>query len=100
MQAITIAHSSVTNKRQISIPAKVRRKLGSGPGSTLEWGRKAKKMSCVEPSRSASDHIHPALFPRERAMAAVYTDVHFGSQPGVSGKSHLQATRVPQLRAT
>jgi antitoxin PrlF len=32
-----LAHSKVTAQGQISVPAEVRKKLGVGPGSTLEW---------------------------------------------------------------
>lgn len=33
---MAIAHSKVTAQGQISVPAKVRRKLGIGPGSVLD----------------------------------------------------------------
>jgi AbrB family looped-hinge helix DNA binding protein len=32
-----IAQSKITAQGQISVPADVRRKLGLGPGSILEW---------------------------------------------------------------
>ena len=34
---MAIAQSKVTAQGQISVPAEVRRKLGIGPGSVLEW---------------------------------------------------------------
>jgi AbrB family looped-hinge helix DNA binding protein len=34
-----IAESRVTAQGQISIPAEVRRRLGVGPGSVIEWVR-------------------------------------------------------------
>jgi antitoxin PrlF len=34
---MAIARSKVTAQGQISVPAEVRRKLGVGPGSVLEW---------------------------------------------------------------
>jgi AbrB family looped-hinge helix DNA binding protein len=34
---MTIAQSKVTAQGQISVPAEVRKKLGVGPGSLLEW---------------------------------------------------------------
>ncbi|MGH7878609.1 MAG: AbrB/MazE/SpoVT family DNA-binding domain-containing protein, partial [Candidatus Binataceae bacterium] len=34
---MSIARSKVTAQGQISVPAEVRRKLGVGPGSVLEW---------------------------------------------------------------
>ena len=36
-QAMALAHSKLTAQGQISVPAGVRRKLGIGPGSILEW---------------------------------------------------------------
>ena len=37
MAAMAIAQSKVTAQGQISVPAEVRRKLGIGAGSILEW---------------------------------------------------------------
>ena len=34
---MALAHSKVTAQGQISVPMEVRRKLGIGPGSVLEW---------------------------------------------------------------
>ncbi len=34
---MAIARSKLTAQSQISVPADVRRKLGVGPGSVLEW---------------------------------------------------------------
>ena len=32
-----LAHSKVTAQGQVSVPAKVRQRLGVGPGSVIEW---------------------------------------------------------------
>jgi AbrB family looped-hinge helix DNA binding protein len=34
---MSVARSKLTRQGQISIPAEVRRKLGIGPGSVIEW---------------------------------------------------------------
>src|SRR5690349_5426920 len=34
---MALAYSKITAQGQISVPAEVRRKLGLGPGSVLEW---------------------------------------------------------------
>ena len=34
---MALAHSKVTAQGQVSVPAKVRQRLGVGPGSVLEW---------------------------------------------------------------
>ena len=41
---MAIAHSKVTAQGQISVPAEVRRKLGIGPGSVLEWEEDGEQM--------------------------------------------------------
>ena len=46
---MAIAHSKLTAQGQISVPAKVRRKLGVGPGSVLEWDEDGEKSSCAGP---------------------------------------------------
>jgi AbrB family looped-hinge helix DNA binding protein len=37
IKAVALAQSKVTAQGQISVPVEVRRKLGIGPGSVLEW---------------------------------------------------------------
>ena len=72
-----IAKSKVTAQGQISVPAEVRKKLGIGPGSMLEWYdehgnvviRRAGSFSCAE--------IHQALFPKD-LKAKVPSDVKAG----------------------
>lgn len=44
MYGVTIAQSKLTAQGQISVPAAVRRKLGVGPGSTLEWQEEGDKI--------------------------------------------------------
>jgi len=41
---MTLARSKVTARGQISLPAEVRRKLGLGPGSVLEWNEEGEKI--------------------------------------------------------
>ncbi len=38
---MVIAHSRVTSQGQVSVPAKVRQRLGIGPGSSIEWAESA-----------------------------------------------------------
>jgi antitoxin PrlF len=60
---MSIAHSRVTAQGQISIPAAVRRKLGIGPGSTLEWHEKGEEIVIRRVGRFTSADLHEALFP-------------------------------------
>lgn len=59
---MALAQSKVTSQGQISIPADVRRKLGVGPGSTLEWEEEGGKIFVRRAGRYNSEDIHRALF--------------------------------------
>ena len=58
-----IARSRVTSQGQISVPAEVRRKLGIGPGSLLEWNEEEGKMVVRKAGRYSVADIHAAVFP-------------------------------------
>ena len=59
---MTIAHSKVTAQGQISVPAEVRRKLGIGPGSVLEWIEDGERIVLRRSGRYTSEDVHKALF--------------------------------------
>jgi len=61
---MAIAHSKVTAQGQISVPAGIRRKLGVGPGSILEWNEEAGNVVVRRAGRYTSADIHRALFPQ------------------------------------
>lgn len=61
---MAIAHSKVTAQGQISVPAQVRKKLGVGPGSVLEWDEEGDRIVVRRAGRYSSDEVHRALFPR------------------------------------
>lgn len=58
-----MARSKVTAQGQISVPAEVRRRLGVGPGSVLEWHEEGQKIVVRRSGRSNWDDAHRALFP-------------------------------------
>jgi AbrB family looped-hinge helix DNA binding protein len=70
---MAVAHSKVTAQGQISVPVDVRRKLGIGPGSVLEWEEDGDKMVVRLAGRFSSEDIHRALFgartPKTRTLA-------------------------------
>jgi AbrB family looped-hinge helix DNA binding protein len=68
MYDMAIAQSRVTAQGQISVPVAVRRKLGIGPGSTLEWHEEGEKIVIRRVGRFTSADLHEALFssPPER----------------------------------
>jgi AbrB family looped-hinge helix DNA binding protein len=61
---MAIAHSKVTAQGQVSVPAKVRQKLGVGPGSVLEWDESSEGVIVRKAGRYSSAEIHARLFPR------------------------------------
>ena len=66
-----LAHSRVTAQGQISVPAKVRQRLGVGPGSVLEWTEEGDRVVVRKAGRHSSEDIHRVLFsktPRRRTI--------------------------------
>jgi AbrB family looped-hinge helix DNA binding protein len=67
-----LAHSRLTAQGQISVPANVRRKLGVGPGSILEWDDEGGAVVVRRAGRHSSADIHRAVFatpPRPRTLS-------------------------------
>ena len=67
-----LAHSRLTAQGQISIPAEVRRRLGVGPGSVLEWEQQGSTIVVRRVGRYTSEDLHQALFkapPKRRSLA-------------------------------
>ena len=62
ISAMAIARSKLTAQGQISVPAEVRRRLGVGPGSTLEWEEEDEKIVVRRAGRYTSEDVHRALF--------------------------------------
>jgi AbrB family looped-hinge helix DNA binding protein len=60
---MAFALSKVTAQGQISVAAEVRRKLGLGPGSVLEWNEEGDKIVVRKAGRYSSEEIHRKLFP-------------------------------------
>jgi AbrB family looped-hinge helix DNA binding protein len=68
---MALAHSKLTAQGQISVPAAVRRRLGVGPGSILEWETEGGRIVVRRAGRYSSEDIHRALFstpPRKRTV--------------------------------
>lgn len=60
---MALAHSKLTAQGQISVPAKVRQKLGLGPGSVLEWDDDGEKVVLRRIGRYTSEDVHRRVFP-------------------------------------
>lgn len=72
---MALAKSRVTAQGQVSVPAAVRRKLGIGPGSVLEWSEEGMAVVVRRSGRHSSADIHGALFghetPRRQTLDAL-----------------------------
>ncbi len=70
---MAIAQSKVTAQGQISVPAEVRRKLGIGPGSVIEWNEEGDAIVVRRVGRYSFEDMHRELFgdkpPRARTLA-------------------------------
>jgi AbrB family looped-hinge helix DNA binding protein len=73
-----IAHSKVTAQGQISVPADVRRKLGIGPGSVLEWEAEGDRIVVRRVGRYSSEEIHQALFGASKPKARSFDELKEG----------------------
>lgn len=70
-----LAQSKLTAQGQISVPAEIRKKLGVGPGSILEWDEKNNEVIVRRAGRHTSADVYEALFsagaPGRKASATV-----------------------------
>jgi antitoxin PrlF len=63
---MAIAQSRLTAQGQISVPAEVRRRLGVGPGSVLEWDAAGEQIVVRRSGRYTSEDVHRAVFGKEK----------------------------------
>lgn len=59
---MAFASSKLTAQGQISVPAEVRRKLGLGPGSVLEWEEQGDRVLVRRAGKYTSEDVRSALF--------------------------------------
>jgi antitoxin PrlF len=68
---MALAHSKLTAQGQISVPAAIRKKLGVGPGSVLEWDDDGEQVVVRRVGRFSSEDVHRSLFaapPKPRTL--------------------------------
>lgn len=63
---MSIARSKITAQGQISVPARVRKRLGVGPGSILVWEVDEGRIVIRRAGAFTSEEIHQALFPERQ----------------------------------
>ena len=64
--------SKVTAQGQVSVPARIRRRLGLTPGSKIEWCESGGEVVVRRASKFSSQDIHEAVFdkpPEPRSVA-------------------------------
>ena len=61
---MSLPQSKLTAQGQISVPAEIRRTLGIGPGSVLEWEEEGDHVVVRRAGRYTSEDIHRAVFAR------------------------------------
>ena len=61
---MSVPQSKVTAQGQISVPAEIRKELGIGPGSVLEWHRHGHEVVVRKAGKYTSEDIRRALFPK------------------------------------
>jgi AbrB family looped-hinge helix DNA binding protein len=75
---MAIARSRVTAQGQISVPSDVRKKLGIGPGSVLEWDEDGNNIVVRRAGRYSSEDIHRVLFGTEALVTRSVEDLKEG----------------------
>jgi AbrB family looped-hinge helix DNA binding protein len=68
---MALAHSKLTAQGQISVPASIRKKLGVGPGSVLEWHEDGEQVVVRRAGRFSSEDVHLSVFatpPRRKTL--------------------------------
>ena len=54
--------SKVTAQGQISVPVEIRRLLGAGPGTILEWEQDGERIVVRKAGRFSCEEIHRTIF--------------------------------------
>ena len=91
---MAIARSKLTSQGQISVPAEVRRKLGVGPGSVLEWDEQGDSIVVRRVGRYTSEDVHRALFPEGPPKTDLLT---LKRQFGNTSARNMRAVDTPRL---
>ena len=68
---MALAQSRLTAQGQISVPARVRQKLGLGPGSILEWDVDGEQVVVRRAGRYSSADIHASVFSKPPASKSL-----------------------------
>ena len=81
-----LAQSKLTAQGQISVPAAVRRKLGVGPGSVLEWDEDGSKVVVRKAGKYSFEDIHRRLFGKRKPKPRTLDELKEGIRDYVRAK--------------
>lgn len=81
-----LAQSKVTSQGQISIPAKVRQKLGIGPGSVVEWDEEEGKITVRRAGKFTFMDIHKRAFPEGTPAYRTDEEIKAGIEDSIQEK--------------
>jgi AbrB family looped-hinge helix DNA binding protein len=83
---MTIAQSKLTAQGQISVPSEVRKKLGIGPGSVLEWDEQGDQIVVRRAGRYGWDDVRKALFPKGPPQSRTLDELKDGKKAYIRRK--------------
>jgi AbrB family looped-hinge helix DNA binding protein len=81
-----LAQSRLTSQGQISVPAGVRKRLGIGPGSAIEWHEEDGKIVVRKAGRYSFEDIHNKLFPEGPPKKKSLKQLREGVKAHIRGK--------------
>jgi len=85
-----LAQSKLTSQGQISVPVEVRKKLGVGPGSVLEWDEEGSKVVVRRAGKYGWDDVQKALFPEGAPKTRTLEELKQGRRLYVQRKHALR----------
>jgi len=80
---MSIAHSRLTSQGQVSVPAAIRRRLGVGPGSVVEWDEANGAIVVRRAGRYSVADVRAALFPSGVSPPRTLADLKDGIRAAV-----------------
>jgi AbrB family looped-hinge helix DNA binding protein len=84
---MAIAQSKLTAQGQISVPLEVRKRLGIGPGSVLEWEQQGDQIVVRRAGGHGWDEVRRALFPKGLPQSHTLDDLKDGRKTYIRRKS-------------
>jgi len=83
MSRMMLVRSRITAQGQLSVPLEVRRKLGIGPGSVLEWDEEGDAVVVRRAGQYSSEDIHRAMFKKKVTKKRTIKEMKEGIQRSV-----------------